>query len=37
MEETMEEPFIPPIEGAMEPTNGVDNGVDSEEKEEWFF
>ena len=37
MEETMEEPFIPPIEGAMEPPNGVDNGVDSEEKEEWFF
>ena len=33
MEETMEEPFIPPIEGAMEPTKGVD----SEEKEEWFF
>ena len=33
MEETMEEPFVPPIEGAMEPIKGVD----SEEKEEWFF
>ena len=33
MEETMEEPFIPPIDATMEPTKGVD----SEEKEEWFF
>ena len=33
MEETMEEPFVPPIEATMEPPNGVD----SEEKEEWFF
>ena len=33
MDGTMEEPFIPPIEATMEPTMGVD----SEEKEEWFF
>lgn len=33
MEETMEEPFVPPIEATMEPPSGVD----SEEKEEWFF
>ena len=48
MEETMEESFVPPseeteesslplIEATMEPPTGVDNGVDSEEKEEWFF